>query len=164
MTNHQKVVARAKSKRELIYTLARPHMLRSSERWLAASMGRPVYLAVGNPHPGATTSEPQRGPSSWSLCDLFCDAPYRAPSWFATSNTGGRLVALGHSQWSVGWRFARWARTSLASAGMSTYRRYSEADSRRCFESCHVMRTSCGQLSSAHHWPVRYPPPRKRSR
>lgn len=37
MTNHPQVVVRAKSKRELIYTLARPHPLRSSERWLAAS-------------------------------------------------------------------------------------------------------------------------------
>jgi len=37
VTNHPQVVVRAKSKRELIYTLARPHPLRSSERWLAAS-------------------------------------------------------------------------------------------------------------------------------
>lgn len=37
MTSYQQVVVRAKSKRELIDTLARPHMLRSAERWLAAS-------------------------------------------------------------------------------------------------------------------------------
>ena len=98
VTNYPQAVVRAKSKRELIRTLARPHMLRSSEHWLATSNGRPGWLAVGSPQSGATTSDPHCGFSSWSLCDLICDALYRAPSWFATSNGGDRLVALGHSR------------------------------------------------------------------
>ena len=97
MTNHPQVVVRAKSKRELIDTLARPHSLRSSERWLAGFNMKALLACCGQSPFGVATSEPRRGLSSWSLCDLFCDAPYRAPSWFATSNVGSRLVALGHS-------------------------------------------------------------------
>ena len=39
VTGHLAAGVRAMSKRELIFTLARPHMLRSWELWLAAPQG-----------------------------------------------------------------------------------------------------------------------------
>ncbi len=91
MTGHPEVVVRAKSKRELIYTLARPHMLRSAERWLAASKkGRPGWLAVGNPRPGP----PLQNRIAGSAAGLYTTC-------FATLHTEHRL-GLRLPTWEVG--------------------------------------------------------------
>jgi hypothetical protein len=114
VTGHPRAVVRAKSKRELIYTLARPHMLRSrSVGWRPPEEGL-VGLLWAIPMRGPPLLNRIAGSAAGLYATCFAMLRTEQRLWFATSYVGGRLVALGHSQWSVGRRFARWARTSLA--------------------------------------------------